>query len=280
MVYGNHILVIGSDPVLKQQDALENGLASRVAAAFGGLDVVTPVADELPSNIDEAERIEDDIIARLGPIGAYKLGATIAQVRATLGLPRQFFGPTPLSRIFPDGADIPAPVARQRGVESEYAFRLARDLTEADIALDAAGLAAAIATVHAAIEVPGSRFSGLGAHGGFALVADAGAVGSLVIGEGQPLGDPARLNEAPVVLEIEGQEPVRGGGAIIDGGPFGPLLPFVRSALARGYALKAGMVIVSGSCTGYVEVPVGRRATAHFPALGTSASLRFSGAAR
>ena len=265
--------------MFEQQVTLQKGLARRLAAAFDGHDVVLPSSEELPSNIDEAERIEDLILARLGGIGGYKLGATIAQVRATLGLPRAFFGPTPASRIFADGAEIPAAVARQRGVESEYAFRLARDLMDADAGLDAAGLRAAIGSVHAAIEVPGSRFAGLGAHGGFALVADAGAVGSLVVGGGQPLGDPARLDDAPVILEIEGQEPVRGGGAIIDGGPFGPLLGFVRSALARGYALKAGQVIVSGSCTGYVEVPVGRRVTAHFPALGTSASLRFAGVA-
>lgn len=265
--------------MLNQHDTRHRELALKIAAVFDGLDVIIPSQDELPLNIDDAERIEDEIVSRLGEVGAYKLGATIAAVRATLGLPRQFFGPTPSNRVFEDGADIPANIARQRGVESEYAFRLARDLTEADARLDEAGLVAAIASVHAAIEVPGSRFSGLGAHGGFALVADAGAVGSLVVGGGQPLGDPARLNDAPVILEIEGQEPVQGGGAIIDGGPLGPLLAFVRGALARGYPLRAGHVIVTGSCTGYVEVPAGKRVTARFPAIGASASLRFAEAA-
>jgi 2-keto-4-pentenoate hydratase len=261
---------------LSQHDSL----ADRISAVLDTTEVAVPAAEDLPQDLDAAERIEDAIFARLGgTIGAYKLGATIAQVRATLGLPRQFFGPVPESRVFADGATVPANLARQRGVESEYAFRLARDLTQADAGIDAAGLAAAIASVHASLEIPGSRFSGLGAHGGLALVADAGAVGTLVVGPGQTLGDPARLDDAPVILEIEGQEPVRGGGAIIDGGPFGPLLTFVRSALARGYPLRAGQVIATGSCTGYVEVPVGSRATAVFPALGTSVSMRFAAAA-
>lgn len=252
-----------------------DSLAGRIVAAFDTLDVVEPGPGELPTDQDGAEAIVDAIAVRLGPIGAFKLGATIAQVRATLGVPRQFFGPVPESRIFPDGGDVPPVVARQRGVECEYAFRLGRDLTAADAAIDRAGLIAAIASVHPAIEIPGSRFAGLGVHGGFGLIADTGAVGSLVIGLGQPLGDPARLDAAPVVLEAEGAEPVRGDATIIDGGAFGPLLAFVQTALARGYALKAGQAIVSGSCTGYVEIPVGRRVTARFAALDATVSMRF-----
>ncbi len=251
-------------------------LAARIATAFNTREIVEPAVGELPTDLAGADQLVDAIASRLGPIGAFKLGATIAQVRATLGLPRQFFGPIPQSRIYPDGADVPDLVARQRGVESEYAFRLARDLTAADAGLDAAGLMDAIDRVHASIEIPGSRFVGLGAHGGFALAADVGAVGSLVIGPGQPLGDPARLIDAPVVLEVEGAEPVIGGGAVIDGGPFGPLLSFVQTALARGYTLKAGQFIASGSCTGYVEVPVGRRITARFTGLDAAVSMRFA----
>ncbi|PZW43073.1 2-keto-4-pentenoate hydratase [Humitalea rosea] len=257
----------------------DHPLAARIAAAFDTVDVVSPEPGEIPTDLAGSERIVDAIAAKLGPIGAFKLGATIAQVRATLGLPKQFFGPIPQSRIFPDGGDVPAVVARQRGVESEYAFRLGRDLTAADADLDLPGLIAAIASVHPSIEVPGSRFSGLGAHGGFGLVADTGAVGSLVVGPGSPLGDPARLTDAPVILEIEGQDPVPGGGAVIDGGPIGPLLAFVKTALARGYALKAGQYIVSGSCTGYVDVPLGKRVTARFPALDAAVTMRFTDAA-
>ncbi|WP_431283397.1 2-keto-4-pentenoate hydratase [Humitalea sp. 24SJ18S-53] len=238
--------------------------------------MVEPAPGDIPTDLAGAERIVDAIAPKLGPIGAFKLGATIAQVRATLGLPRQFFGTIPQSRIYPDGGDVPFVAARQRGVESEYAFRLARDLTAADAGLDEAGLIAAIDTVHPSIEIPGSRFVGLGAHGGFGLVADVGAVGSFVVGPGQKLGDPARLTDAPVILEIEGSDPVTGGGAVIDGGPFGPLLTFVRTALARGYALKAGQFIASGSCTGYIDVPTGTLVTARFPALDSSVSMRFA----
>jgi 2-keto-4-pentenoate hydratase len=251
-------------------------LAARIAAAFDTLEVVEPRPGELPADQDAAERLVDAIVARLGTVEAYKLGATIAAVRANLGVSRQFFGPIPGNRVFADGSEVPAHLARQRGVECEYAFRLSRDLTPADSGIDRDGLLAAIGSVHASIEIPGSRFTGLGAHGGFALIGDTGAVGSLVVGSGEAVGDPARLDEAPVILEVEGAEPFTGNASVIDGGAFGPLLTFVQTALARGYSLKAGQVIASGSCTGYIEVPAGKLVTARFPAINGVVTMRFA----
>ena len=197
---------------------VDSVLAARIAAAFDTAGVVEPRLDEIPQTMDAAERMEDGVAAMLGPIGGFKLGATIAQVRAALGVPRPFFGPLPQDRVRGDGAELRGDRIRQRGVESEYAFRFGRDLTHTDAEIDVAGLADAIASVHAAIEIPATRFARLGGHGGLALVADIGAAGFLVVGPGEPLGDPERLNKAPVILEIEGADPVHGSGAVIEGG--------------------------------------------------------------
>jgi 2-keto-4-pentenoate hydratase len=255
---------------------LQPALPERLAAAFETADVVVPAAGELPADMPAAERIKDALARTLGPAHAFKLGATIAAVQANLGLQGPFFGALPASRVFPDGATVAGGAARQTGVESEYGFRLSRDLTEADLPGDVAGLAGIIDAVHPAIEIPGTRFAALGVHGGLALMADGGAAGALVLGPAQPFDPGADFNAAPVVLEIGGKQAAEGRGDIIDNGPLWPLLAFLRKALATGYTLRAGQVIVTGSCTGYIEVPRGETVVARFAALGgAEVSMRF-----
>ena len=249
-------------------------LARALSEAFPTTRVIEPAPGSLPLSMDEGEALMDAMMAPLGPFTAFKLGATIPAVRETLGLPRFFFGPTPAARVVPDGSVLGPLLARQRGVESEYGFRLARDLQPGDSVPD--DLTALFDLVHATIEIPGSRYVGLGAHGGLALSSDGGAVGALVLGAGIPVADFSQLDLLPVILEIDGVEAVRGSSTVIEGGAAGPLLMFLRGALARGYSLGAGTVVATGSCTGYVEVPVGSVVTSRFDALGLAVSCRFS----
>ena len=228
--------------------------------------------------MDAVERLQDAVIAQLGPITAWKLGATIPAVRQNLGLPRAFFGALPARRVFAAGATLGAMVARQRGVECEYGFRLARDVTRADLDLDADGLAELIESVHPAIEIPGTRFASLGQYGGMALAADFGAAGALVIGPGQPLHNPTRLDSARIRLLIDGVETATGDATVIEGGAFGPIRAFIRNTLSRNHHLKAGQIIVTGSCTGYIVAPPQSSVTAEFAALDASVSLRFDAA--
>lgn len=253
-------------------------LSTRLIAAFDTMDIVHPEPDALPADMDSAIRIQDAAMAGIGPIVAWKLGATIPAVRAALELPHAFFAGLPARRVFQDGAALNPVVARQRGLECEYGFRLARDVTAADLDRDVKKFAELIDTVHPAIEIPGTRFAALAKHGGFGLVADFGAAGALVIGAGQPLGDPRRLDDATVQLRINGAEAVTGAAAVIEAGAFGPVPDFMRAALSRGYHLRAGQVIVTGSCTGYVTAPEGAMVEARFAALDASVSLRFDAA--
>jgi 2-keto-4-pentenoate hydratase len=251
-------------------------LAERLAAAFDTATVVEPEMADLPIDYTAAAAIRDALSACTGRPAAFKLGATIAAVRANLGLPRAFFGPLPEARIFADGATVAGPAARQTGVESEYGFRLAAEVTAANLPADVPALAALIDAVHPALEIPGTRFAQLGGHGGLALMADGGAAGALVLGKPVPFDAAADYAGAPVLLEIGGAPAAEGQGAIIDGGPLAPIPGFLRDALAAGYALPAGTVIVTGSCTGYVEAPRHTEVVARFPALGgASVSMRF-----
>lgn len=251
-------------------------LVERLTAAFRGRDVVVPGPGELPDTIEAAERLQDAWMPALGATGGYKLGATIPAVREALNLPRAFFAPIPRDRIFPDGASVPSGIARQTGVECEYGFRLGRDLPAGAEPLDARTVKDAFDAVHPAIEVPGTRFARLAEHAGVGIVADAGALGCLVLGPAVEGIDPDSLGDAPVRLSVDGEVVVTGSGVVMDGGAFGPVHAFVNRARARGLSLRAGEVVVTGSCTGYHVVERGRGIAATFEALGAGVSLRFA----
>ena len=255
-------------------------LQLRLAAAFDTLDMVSVAKEDLPLTIDQAENVRDSAAACLGEIAAWKLGATMPSVRSALGLSSAFFGVIPSFRLFGGGAQLNAIQARLRGVECEYGFRLARDVRAGDDKMGVRAFRELFASVHPAIEIPGTRFERLGCYGGLGLVADFGAAGALVVGKGRALDEPSRLDKMRVHLRISGDEVAEGCAGDIDDGAFGPLREFVRSALARGYSPKAGQIVVTGSCSGYVVAPEGAEVVAEFRGLDASVSVRFAEAHR
>ncbi len=252
-----------------------SSLAHALGQAFASGSSIARWDGEFPGSQDEAERIRDAAATTIGPIRAWKLGGTMAAVRRELGLSRQFFGMLAYPYVFEDGAELSGFQTRLRGVESEYGFELARDLTPNDADCDDVAFAALFCGVRPAIEIPGARFAALGQCGGLGLVADFGAAGGLVVGPLRPLPAPLALDTAPVRLSIAGRQVAAGAGAAIDGGAMGPLRAFLRQALKAGYALRQGQTIVTGSCTGYVKAAPNQRVTATFDALDASVSATF-----
>jgi 2-keto-4-pentenoate hydratase len=252
-------------------------LVARLVAAFQTAVEVEANPAEIPDTLDKAEEMQDRIIATLGPIVAYKLGATMPHVRAQLALSRPFYGAVPAGRMFSDGAEIPLAISRQTGVESEYAFRFGVDVAPDGPRLGKADLREIIDAVHPAIEVPATRFSRLAEFGGAGLVADNGAVGAIILGPARKVaGDLDALTTGRVTLEADGRPLADGSAGQIDDGAAGPLLTFIGRALSRGHVIRAGQVVVTGSCTGYVTVPRGTKVVARFDALESSVSMRFA----
>ena len=245
-------------------------LASALVDAFRSGRIVRPTAEELPCDMPAAERLQDAILAEMGPVAAWKLGATVSEVRSKLGLDHAFFGALPPERLCVSPARIPADQLRMFGVETEVSFKLGRNLPVASTPITEDAIESAIASVHASIEIPATRFEQLGGHGGYALVGDNGATGWLVVGDAIKGWREMDLANLAVLLEIDGVEVARGTPAVIDGGPFGSLVEHVHRAHRRGYPLSAGQYIATGSCTGYITAPVGKTVRARF---GGSASV-------
>lgn len=245
-----------------------NAFAPILAKGFEAGRRVTPQAADIPSDMDAAERVQDEMIAALGPVAAWKVGAAARAGREQMGLPRMFVGALPAYRVFPSGAVVRGPWESTIGVESEYAYKFVRDLAAGGQPCDLQALTQAIGSVHAAFEIPASRFSSIGAHGSLALVADNGSAGWLVVGEGNPIQDWTSLVDAPVELSVDGKRRASGSAAGIDGMPLDVVLNFVHILHRRGHGIRAGQYVVTGSCTGYEQVPLGVPVRARFSALG------------
>jgi 2-keto-4-pentenoate hydratase len=239
-------------------------IAARLSRAFRSFETIELTEAELPTSLAVAEQIEDAMIAKLGPIAAWKLGATHSSGLAKMGLPRFFLGALPAGRVAP-ARRVAGNWRDSVGVECEYAFRFTRDFAPGTT-IDSAMVKAGIGGVHAAFEIPESCYKvGLGGYGGLAGIADDGTAGWLVIGEEIEKGAPEGLVDRPVWLQLDDKVIVEGMAAgRIDRFPYDLLADFARVATSRGHTIRAGHYVVPGSCTGYVPVPLGAPVAADF----------------
>jgi 2-keto-4-pentenoate hydratase len=211
------------------------------------------------ADLDAAEALQDAFLAEWGEeAGAWKLGATTRVPRERLGLARGFIGLVPRRRMLADGASLSLSSLRQRIFELEIAFVLGADLPVRPEPWSEAEIAAAIAGVTAAFELPQSRFAIIGGEGGLALVADNGAAGFAVIGGPiNPDWTPQALAQARFALSIGESVAHSGSAEEIIGGPFGAFVESVEQARARGHGFRRGQAVLTGACAAVVDPPPG-----------------------
>jgi 2-keto-4-pentenoate hydratase len=230
--------------------------------------------DIRPRTAAEGYRVQARLVEALGiPVAGWKLGCTSAAARAIMGARGPFAGRVLAPRVFASGAALPGFALRLRGVEPEIAVTLAHDLPPRADPYSADDVAAAIATFHPAIEIVEPRWDRWLEVGIPSVIADLGANGYLVLGEGTPsaaLGDPMAVT---VALAVDGADPRSGGAAQVDGGPVGALT-WLANHLRRTEGLSAGQVVSTGTCAGLTPGPQSGTATAHFAGLG-SVGVRF-----
>ena len=201
-----------------------------------------------PETIEDAYQVQNGLINHLRlEVGGWKVGATSAKAQTMLGTNEPFAG-----RMFKLGildsagelsmADLFAP-----GVEVEVAFCLGHDLPAGSV-YNRDEVAAAVSSLHPAIEVVDTRYtSGLKA-GIFQIVADNGAHAGFVVGSGiTDWRDIDRANIA-VKLIINGETISTGVGANAFGDPLDSLVWLANDRSQRGDGLVSGDFVTTGSC--------------------------------
>ncbi len=214
-----------------------------------------------PRDMDDAYAIQNQVLARLGPIAAWKVGAGSHDAApACAAIAR--------TTLFKTGSRLPAAMFHLVGLEAEIAYRFVTDLPAKDTAYALEDVLAAIGSVHPAIEVSDTRYVRWGSQDRLSHVADQLNHGALIIGPG--LDDWRRIdpNVQRTTLTIDDEIAAD----VVGGNPAGDplrLLHWLANEGATAFGgLRAGTVVTTGSVTGIKFATSRVRARAQLPGIG------------
>lgn len=237
-------------------------------------------ADLRPGDFEAGYQAQAAHLAARGgrPIG-YKVAATSERAQAALSVPGPFYG-----RLLEDSSVLDSPHASWPArsflvglIEPEFAVRLGHDLPGRTEPYDRETVAAAVASLHPAIEIVDSAFGKDRwlATGAADLIADNAVHGAFLLGPGTSAFEAMELAQHEVSLFVDGQPIGTGTGANAMGHPFNVLAWLANTLVAKGDFLRAGELVTTGVVTPFVYLEAGQTAIADFASLG-SIRLSFS----
>ncbi len=245
-------------------------LARRLREAYSG-GVVAPLRDGLePTDAAGAYAVQEINTrfweARGRRIVGRKAGLTAKAVQTQLGVDQPDFGALFDDMRVPDGGALDPARCIQPKAEAEIAFVLAADLPSPVTTIEE--LTAAVASVHAAIEIVDSRIADWKIT--FAdTVADNGSSAFFVLSEeGKPLAG-LDLEGAAMEMFVDGHVASTGVGAAALGNPLNAAAWLAQTLAARGEPLQAGDVLLAGALGPMVTLMRGNRIKATIAGIGS-----------
>jgi len=195
-----------------------------------------------------------------------KAGLTAKAVQTQLGVDQPDFGVLFEDMRIADGGRLDPGACLQPKAEAEIAFVLGTDLPSTQTTAEET--AAAVATVHAAIEIVDSRIADWKIT--FAdTVADNGSSAFFVLAEEGHSLPGLDLWSAGMVMEINGTIASLGAGAAALGHPLNAAAWLARTLAERGEPLKAGDVLLAGALGPMVAIHPGDQVRAVVGGIGT-----------
>ena len=239
------------------QDKADRAADFLVSARAPDAPLTTAFPDDLkPLTADDVIATQLATLARIGPIGGWKVGAP-----NPTGVP--VVSPLPASGI----VDAPAAVtSRACGVECEISFRFAKPLPPKAALYTVDEVLAAIGTCQAAIEIVSSRFVNHMVMDPLSVAADLGAHDGLVVGAAVDAWTPEMFATLGVIMVMDGAEHKRAVGSNPGGTDLMRLLVALANADVGRAAggIKAGQVATTGSWTGIDFLRPGGQVAARF----------------
>lgn len=249
-------------------DTKHDEAARRLREAYAG-GAVAPLRDLLdPQDADGAYAVQT-INTRLWEaegrrIVGRKAGLTAKAVQTQLGVDQPDFGVLFADMEVVDGGRLDPARGLQPKAEAEIAFVLGAGLPDAETTPEQ--VAAAVKTVHAAIEIVDSRIADWKIT--FAdTVADNGSSAFYVLGTGKPL-DGVDLEGAAMEMTFDGAIVSTGVGAAALGNPLNAAAWLAQTLAARGEPLKAGDVLLAGALGPMVALTPGNTVHATIAGIG------------
>ena len=203
--------------------------------------------DLTPPSIADAYRAQD-ALAKLwqpseGPVVGLKIATTTKVMQALMGIDHPCGGLIYQRRVHASPAAIDRSRFMNMVIECELAVRIGRDLPQRDTPYTRDDVQAAIATIMPAFELIEDRHAVYKETRATTLIADNAWNGGIVLGPETKPAAGMQLNGLGGRLLANGVE--RGAGKTDD--PMGALAWVANLGAGRGWPLKAGMVVITGS---------------------------------
>jgi 2-keto-4-pentenoate hydratase len=223
-----------------------------------------------PTDEAQAYDIQRAMIAGTGDAQVgWKLGATAAAAIKMLELDSVFVGPLFDRFTMSDGASVPLHAAQNPALEVEFSIRLGGDIPYRADAFSRAEVEGAIDAVIPSFEIISGRYARDGSAPGVRIIADGGSNHVSVMGPARRDWTGADLRDHPVTLTINGEQVATGSNApLLWDHTFDAIAWFANHPMLEGRGLKAGDLIMTGTCTGATPLKAGDRAEADFGILG------------
>ena len=215
--------------------------------------------DEIaPRTFDEAYAAQRALCAlwepRLGDIAGRKIAVTTKVMQELMGIDHPCGGMIFASRVHRSPASIAKADFVNVRIECELAVRLGRDLPKAAAAYTREGVRAAVSEVMAAFELIEDRKADYKGCKALSLIADNAWNGGIVLGPARALPG-VDLDGISGHLKRNGKQELSGK----TDDPMGALAWVANLAATHGQALKAGMVVITGSVVPTIDIGVGER---------------------
>ncbi len=221
--------------------------------------------DWLPRSMAEGYAVNGLVAERLGwELLGWKIAATTPVMQQRLRTGEPIYGRTYRTFEAASPARVPHAALLDPLVECEFFFRLGAALPPRTAPYEAAEVAAAVATVHAGVEIAECRFPLDALPSIPAILADGAASGRYIIGAGIADWRIRDLAAMSVVLEVNGTVRRTGSGADVMGDPLAPLVWLANARSAWGDGLAAGALVSTGTATGMLLAKPGDHMVAHF----------------
>ena len=235
--------------------------AEILLAVRHGAPPVPGLGDAAPRDEAAAWAIQREVLRRMGGrIGGYKCATPAGKPPSAALLDAAGLRTAPAHWPVAPGARI--------GIETEVAFRLARDLPPRGTPYSREEVVEAVAACFPAIEMVVSRYADMTAVPLLDAIADNIAHAGLVCGADVPDWRARDLNDLHVRQSCGGTVQVDRRGSNPAGDPLLSLTRLANHLPAFGLHLQAGQVVTTGSWTGLLFVEGGQRVTGGFDGLG------------
>lgn len=230
-----------------------------------------PFTDEFPAlDLAMGYAVQDHNLARRLERGetlvGVKLGLTSRAKQQRMGVDTPFVAWLTSAMVLAVGDPVPQHQLIHPRVEPEIVFVMGDRL--AGPGMTCAQAMAAVETVWGGVEVIDSRYRNF-RFTASDVVADNASTGAFVTG---PVGlTPAELDLSleAVLVEVNGAVVDSATGAAVQGHPGEALALAANVLAARGYAIEAGWIVLTGGMTDAVFAPPGSSIACHFSNLGS-----------